>query len=66
VAESRYGFPVNPEDINGDLRDEHCQGFLCNGMSVPNPEDETSEPCECGCPHCSDAKGRGAERLDQE
>ena len=26
----------HPEDVNGDLRDDHCLGTMCNGMSVPD------------------------------
>jgi hypothetical protein len=53
---------MNPQDkINGDLRDDHCLGTWCNGLSVPNPDDEPSEPCECNCGHCMRAKGRGEE-----
>ncbi len=50
--------------INGRLRDDHCHGTFCNGMSVPCPNDEPSEPCECNCAPCTSAKDRGRERAE--
>ena len=50
--------------VNGQLRDDHCQGFFCNGMSVSNPDDEPSESCECDCSYCERAKGKGEGMME--
>lgn len=54
---------MTPAGVNSRWRFGHCQGTLCNGMSVPCPDDEPAEQCECGCGHCMKAKGDGEEMM---